>query len=29
VSAVNNLEEGDLGIASQVNILSAIRDELH
>jgi hypothetical protein len=29
VSAVNNLEESDLGIASQVNILSAVRDELH
>jgi hypothetical protein len=29
VSAVDNLEEGDLGVTSQVNVLSAIRDELH
>jgi hypothetical protein len=29
VSAVHNLEESDLGVASQVNILSTISDELH
>ncbi len=29
VSAVNRLEESDLGITSQVNILGAISDELH
>jgi hypothetical protein len=29
VSAVDNFEEGNLGITSQVNILGAISDELH
>ena len=29
VSAVHNLEESDLGITSQVHILSAVSDELH
>jgi len=29
VAAVDHLEEGDLRVASEVNILSAIRNELH
>ena len=29
VTTVHNLEEGDLGITSQVNILSTVGDELH
>jgi len=29
VSSVDHLEEGDLGIASEVNVLGTVSDELH
>jgi hypothetical protein len=29
VAAVHHLEESNLGVASQVNVLGAISDELH